>query len=244
MNIACVWEHNGSDTLLYAVDYPGAFSRGNGLEEARQKMKYEISAYSAWRNLELNSVDEITVVQDADCGLQVRDADSDVLFDAEKAPLTVEQYQHLKAIALKSAADFHALYETIPDKNRCAAPPRLTFYGQVPRSAKEMYLHTKGVNNYYFGEIGVNADNGGTILACRQKGFAELEKQPDFLANSVFEGSYGENWTVRKVLRRFIWHDRIHAKAMYKMAVLLWDENTIADPFHFKTALAGGCAYA
>lgn len=32
-------------------------------------------------------------------------------------------------------------------------------------------------------------------------------------------GSYNEEWSLRKVLRRFIWHDRIHAKAMYKMAV-------------------------
>ena len=26
-----------------------------------------------------------------------------------------------------------------------------------------------------------------------------------------------ETWTLRKLLRRFIWHDRIHARAMVRM---------------------------
>ena len=37
------------------------------------------------------------------------------------------------------------------------------------------------------------------------------------------EGSYGEMWSVRKVLRRFVWHDRIHAKAMWRMAKKTFD---------------------
>ena len=43
--VACVWEHNGNDTMLYAVDYPGAFTRGTSLQEAVEKMKKEIPAY-------------------------------------------------------------------------------------------------------------------------------------------------------------------------------------------------------
>ena len=34
-----------------------------------------------------------------------------------------------------------------------------------------MYEHTKNVNDYYFGEIGVYTDNAGTIFECRKKGF-------------------------------------------------------------------------
>ena len=80
-----------------------------------------------------------------------------------------------------------------------------------------MYEHTKNVNAYYFGEIGVEADNEGDIVSCRRRGFELLEKQPDFLNNPVFEGSWEENWTLRKLLRRFIWHDRLHARAMERM---------------------------
>ena len=34
----------------------------------------------------------------------------------------------------------------------------------------------------------------------------------DFLKNPVISGSYGEEWSLRKLLRRFVWHDRIHAR--------------------------------
>ena len=94
-----------------------------------------------------------------------------------------------------------------------------------------MYLHTKNVNSYYFGEIGVRADNQGSILDCRRRGFEQLEQHPDFLCNRVFEGSYGESWTLRKLLRRFIWHDRIHGKALYRMAARVFGETSVANPF-------------
>jgi len=233
MKIQCVWEHNGNDTLLYAVDLPGAYARGENLEIAAHKMASDVCSYLKWRGgAELHSA-EIIVTQNTPSELQVCDADSDVLFDAEKKPLTLEEYTALKELTLKSAADFQALYESIPSKFVSVAPIRSTFYGQAPRTAEEMYQHTKNVNAYYFGEIDVEADNEGTILECRQRGFSLLEQRTEFLNNPVIEGSYGELWTLRKVLRRFIWHDRIHAKAMYRMALRTFGNYGISDVFHF-----------
>ena len=211
MTINCVWEHNGRDTLLYAVDFVGAYTRGETLEAAVRKMQAEICSYLKW------------------CG----NADSDVLFESEKAPLTAEEYIKLKALALKSAQDFLALYDSVPDKNATAAPERKTFYGQVPRTANEMYEHTKNVNTYYFAEIAVDADHDGNIYECRKRGFESLESNPDFLQNTVRKGSYGEDWSLRKVLRRFIWHDRIHARAMYRMAIKVFGAENVVNPFYF-----------
>ena len=124
-----------------------------------------------------------------------------------------EEYEALKTLVLKSARDFHALYASIPNKQESCLPQRKTFYGNVPRTTQEMYDHTKSVNTYYFAEIGIDADNEGTILECRERGFALLEQTTGFLDNPVLEGSYDELWSLRKVMRRFLWHDRIHAKA-------------------------------
>ena len=96
-----------------------------------------------------------------------------------------------------------------------------------------MYQHTKNVNAYYFGEIGTDTDNSGSILDCRQRGFEALEKQPNFLDLGVLDGSYGELWSLKKVLRRFIWHDRIHAKAMYRMGTRTFGKSKIPDIFCF-----------
>ena len=142
---------------------------------------------------------------------------------------------------MKSAQDFQRLFDAIPDKNRTALATRETFYGQVPVTAQQMYDHTSGVNSYYFGEIGVRADDAnnkvGNIVECRQRAFDLLESThtgaQHFLANGLFNGSYGEEWTLRKVCRRFVWHDRIHAKAMYRMACKTFGAEAVPDIFSF-----------
>ncbi len=233
MTVNCLWEHNGNDTLLYAIDFVGAYTRGESLEIAKAKMPDEIVSYLKWSGEGVTDNIEIIIAQEKDSNLAIKDADSDVLFESEKSPLTADEYDKLKTLALKSAKDFLVLYESIPDKSATAIAERKTFYGQVPRTADEMYEHTKNVNEYYFAEISVDADNGGTIYECRRRGFEALEAKLDFLKNDVTEGSYGEDWSLRKVFRRFIWHDRIHATAMYRMAVKVFGAKNVANPFYF-----------
>lgn len=232
MKIRCVWEHNGNDSILYANNFVGAYTRGETKDIALQKMAGEVASYLEWKGEAVPVSLEAMIAQEKASLLTISDADSDVLFEEEKEPLSRAEYEELKALALKSAQDFLDLYEAIPDKNKSCLPVRKTFYGQVPRTASEMYEHTKNVNDYYFGEIGVETDHEGTIVDCRQRGFVLLEGQPDFLKNIVSLGSYNEEWSLRKVLRRFIWHDRIHAKAMYRMAVRTFGGD-IPNVFHF-----------
>ena len=215
--VGCVWEHRGDDTIVWPVDYPGSFARGASLSEALQKLPRELRDWSDWTGGAVPEVCRVEVAAEVLSGLDVRDADSDVLLEEEKTPLEWDEYERLREMCLRSAARFLRLYESVPDKDVSANPVRQTFYGAVPRTAREMYEHTKNVNAYYFGEIGVEADNGGDIVQCRRRGFEALEKQPNFLNNSVFEGSWDESWTLRKLLRRFIWHDRLHARAMERM---------------------------
>lgn len=228
-----VWEHNGDDTLLYAVDWVGAYTRGENLPAAMEKIHAEIAAYLSWNPGAAFSDPGIEIVQEKRSDLRIADADSDVIFEEEKQPLSMDEYLDLKALALKSARDFQALYDSVPNKLESCLPRRKTFYGDTPRTAQEMYDHTKNVNAYYFGEIGIDADNDGTIYECRSRGFSLLEQTPHFLDNPVVEGSYGELWSVRKVLRRFLWHDRIHAKAMYRMSVKTFGLLSTQNPFCF-----------
>ena len=215
--VRCHWEHRGEDTVLWAVDYPGAFARGAGLREAMEKLPKDLQDWAAWTGGAAPEFCDVQIIGETESGLDVRDADSDVLMEAEKTPLQWDEYERLRNMALDSAEAFLALYRSMPDPDRSENPVRRTFYGDVPRTAREMYEHTKNVNAYYFGEIGVEADNDGDIVRCRRRGFEALEKQPDFLKNPIFEGSWDESWTLRKLLRRFIWHDRIHARAMERM---------------------------
>ena len=233
MKINCVWEHNGNDSILYADNFVGAFTRGASKEEAIRKMPEEIRRFQLWISETPLDDYDIEIVQEKESVLQIRDADSDVLFTTEEEPLRAEEYQYLKSLALKSAEDFYALYNSFPDKNQSAVPHRKTFYGEVPRTAEEMYQHTKNVNEYYFSEVGVKSDNEGSIVSCRARGFAALESIAGYLSLEPVTGSYDEQWSIRKVLRRFIWHDRIHAKAMYRMGIRTFGPDAIPDIFGF-----------
>lgn len=233
MKIRCVWEHNGNDTILYADNFIGAFTRGKSLEIALDKMQQEVISYMKWSREEIMDILIAEIVQEKVSELQICDGDSDVIFEKEKNPLTENEYLDLKKLALKSAEDFLLLYSMIPDLNKSNLEMKKTFYGYVPRTAEEMYEHTKGVNSYYFGEIGIETDNNGSIIECRRRGFEVLENTEHYLNNKVFDGSFNEQWTLRKVLRRFIWHDRIHAKAMYRMALNTFGEKSVPNIFIF-----------
>lgn len=234
MKIRCVWEHNQNDSILYSDNYIGAYTRGETLDAALKKMPWEIASYLDWLGALAPEEMDVEVVQEKSSELQICDADSDVIFEEERKTWTAEEYYNMKALALKSAADFLKLYEFIPDKRKSALPVRKTFYGEVPRTAEEMYQHTKNVNNYYFGEIGITVGNEGTILECRKRGFELLENTPDFLENKVRRGSYEEEWSLKKVLRHFIWHDRIHGKAMYRMALKTFGEGSVPNIYKFQ----------
>lgn len=69
------------------------------------------------------------------------------------------------------------LYESIPDKNTSALPIRKTFYGPVSRTAEEMILHTKNVDRYYFGEIGINEEKSMLVKAT----YKDIETYGEFV---------------------------------------------------------------
>ncbi len=236
MVLKAVSEYNKDGCLVYAENFPGAFVRGRTFKEATEKFPREIESYLFWVNG--NEPEdfklEVETVLEKESTLNVCDADSDIIFPSEREAITKEEYTKLKILALRSAMDFERLFDSVPDKKARISPERESFYGKIPSTAEEMYLHTMNVNSYYFGEIGVDAENGPDILSCRAKGFEELEKQENFLENKVFVGSYDEEWSLRKLLRRFIWHDRIHAKAMYRRAYETFWNDEIDNVFGFK----------
>ena len=237
MIIKAVCEYNDEGCIVYAENFPGAFVRGRNYENAAAKFPKEIESYLDWATGEakIDFPVEIKLVQEKkNPELKICDADSDVIFDSEREPLTKEEYNKLKILALRSAMDLERMYDSVPNKKMNIVPPRETFYGKIPSTAEEMYNHCMNITEYYFGEIGVEVKNGPDILSCRQKGFEELEKQEDFLKNKVVYGCYGEEWSLRKVLRRFIWHDRIHARAMYRRAYEAFWDAEIDNVFHFK----------
>jgi len=231
--IRAVLEQSESGCIVYAPDFPGAYARGATADQALAKLPLDVVSYCRWIGAPPpDAGDPVVVVQTASTALTVSDADSEVLFDTERRPLGHDDYVRGKTLALRSAADVQTLLDSIPDQDATDLPARPTFYGDVPRTAREMVAHLNGTTAYYTSRLGVDIEPAETILASRELAFAAMEV-PGFLDDRVFTDSANEEWTLRKVLRRFVWHDRIHARAMYRMAVRLWGPGTIANTFQF-----------
>ena len=229
-----VMEENDKGYMLFAENYPGAFMRGRTKEEALGKVSAEIRSYSAWRGCPAPPPDApVVIVQDWKTDLDVADADGEVLFDSERTPLTEREYDVLKDLVLKSAEDFRTLYASVPDKDLAARPARKTFYGDVPLTANAMMAHTNSVTQYYAAQLGIRLENVPDICENRLAAMDCIERLPGYLDSAVVLGDGEEWWSLKKVLRRFIWHDRIHARAMYRMAVSLWGEGAVENPFCF-----------
>lgn len=80
MNIQCVWEHNGDDTLLYSDSVVGAFARGESREAALKKMPSEIRSFLRWKGADVADTFDFEIVQEKSSDLTICDADSDVFF--------------------------------------------------------------------------------------------------------------------------------------------------------------------
>ncbi len=234
MKIEAVIEYNPGGFLIYAANFPGLYVRGAAKEEALAKFDGELRRYLRWcgGSKVLPEQAEVETVQEKCSRLQICDADSDVLFEKEKEPLSPEEYQRLKLLVLKSARDFRKIYDSIPNPDISLRSPRQSFYGPVPRTPREMYGHTNSVTAYYLAPFGLEPENLPDIYLNRMQALSELESLPDFLSDRIYTASDGEEWTLRKALRRFLWHDRIHAKAMWRTACQLWGTE-VANPFYF-----------
>ena len=165
--------------------------------------------------------------------LAVEDADGNVLFPSERLPMDMTEYTQKKQLCLRSAQDFEKLLNSIPQKDRALRKSRRTFYGKIPYSAREMADHTNRTLEYYASGLGIAFENEGGLFENRKRLFRAIESTPNFLLPRVHEAPDGELWTLRKLLRRLLWHDRIHAHALWRRAITFWQKERIANPFFF-----------
>ncbi len=232
MIIRAIIEYNEKGYMIFAENFPGAFSRGKTKDEAMNKLVCEIKQFVFWSTGKSCSDDcSIEIVQEEKSDACISDADTTIIFDSEKLPLTLDEYQYIKSLVIKSARDFNILYDSIPDVKKTILAARQTFYGSVPSTPEEMYIHTNEVTKSYLDGLAF-IENDANIYMNRVVAFQQIEQSSNYLDNSVYIHMYGEPWSLKKAMRRFIWHDRIHAKALYRRAFKLWG-SAVANPFGF-----------
>ncbi len=214
-----VYETNGKGFLGWIENLPGAYVRGKTIEEARSKYEKEICEYGQWLDMEVTDVGRIDEVI-VHSNLMIEDADSNIIFETE-----MEEYKNEKdfyyecELALLSAKKVDIIYRKCKNKNVIDnSKVRKTFYGNVYSTIFEQYKHICDVQQYYLGQVGLETDIDLDIIKGRKNTIDELIKKYKEEGNRVFKNKE-EYWSIRKVMRRLIWHDRIHAKAIKRMEI-------------------------
>jgi hypothetical protein len=217
--VSVALETNGKGYIGYIAELPGAFIRGRTEEEALSKVDREVKSFQKWLGIEQKWDYDTIVIQRHQSCLMVEDADNEILLDVDKEIMRKKEFKNLTDLARYSGETFLKIYSNSKfkdwvDKTRI----RKTFHGENPKTVQEIFDHVRGCQYYYLSrtKIAFEKKEEGFIEIrrfCLRK-IEELYRKND---NSLIFEVDNELWTLKKILRRFIWHDRIHGKAMIRI---------------------------
>ncbi|MDE2889337.1 MAG: hypothetical protein OXR72_14115 [Gemmatimonadota bacterium] len=204
------------------------------------KVDREIRRYANWLGLKPGASCTVVRTRIHRSGLCVEDADSEILLDYDRGRLDRSTFDQWFQIASFSGACFQELYDAATLRDwRDPARDRETFYGIAPCSIREVYQHVDRVQGYYLQCLGLSpilesCSFVGRRCECLSRITGLYERNSGC---SVIRGD-GEEWTTAKALRRYIWHDHIHAKSIVRTLQRQLEAgliDRIHDPFKFGT---------
>jgi len=240
--VSIAFETNWRGYLGYLVELPGAYVRGPTEEEATPKVMSEVMAYLGWLGVKAEEDCKVRVVQKHRGIKTVEDADTEILLDADQGEVTEEEFQTLIDLTRFSAETFAKLYDMAENKDWVdQSAVRKTFYGNRPATAKAIYEHVGRCQFYYLSRMKITNEIDGNFVTSREFCLSRLEKLYRRKNNSLNYEIDHEQWTLKKVLRRFVWHDRIHGKAMTRILEKQRQSGIVSnyeDCFNFGTMIS------
>ena len=238
--VSIAFETNGRGCIGFIVELPGAFIRDRTQKEAIAKVNGEVNLYLKWLGIEQQPRYRIQVVQRHKSSLMVEDADNEILLEADKKMTGKEEFKRLLDLVWFSGETFSQLHTTAKLKDWVdKARIRKTFYGDNPKTIGEIFAHVRYCQCYYLSRMKIMKEVEGDFMTLRESCLEKLEALYRKHDNSLIFEVDDELWTLKKVLRRFIWHDRIHGKAITRILEKQRQLGVIDeynDPFHFMEA--------
>jgi len=213
-------ETNSKGFLGFIIELPGAYVKGPTQIGAVSKTVMEAGSYLTWLGQENVRFPEPLIVQTHRSDLKIEDADCEILLDDDRRPMNEDEFGRLVELVRYSGLAFDKLYESTGlkdwvDEDRI----RETFYGQNKKTIQEIFDHVKRTQYYYLSRTGVSftEDEHEPLMNIRDSCLGKLSGLFSEHGNSKVYDVANERWTLKKVLRRFIWHDRIHGKAITRI---------------------------
>lgn len=202
--------------MAWALDYPGVFTYGADRAEALLRMPRELLRYENWLNLHTDQswvalegmdlhIDETCEMSPPVRGSEYHEVSA--LFLADLTALNQEDIQRALLIHSWQREELMAGIDTLP-------PELLTRPLEAQQTITDILKHIAEVEFEYFSYLGFEPERPAETADYFQLLIAGErlvhESLPDLQANAMVIEREQERWSARKLVRRLLWHQRLH----------------------------------
>ncbi len=211
--------------MAHVAELLGCYSMAKTSKEALEKIPSSIRQYLDWLRVHGEPVPdskepiEIDVVKEVSTHVDVSDGDSEILLDHDQAPLADEELKTFLRLMNYAREDTIATLRHVSHETLDWKPDPTT-----KRSIREIVVHLAYVEFWYLGKLWDESSTEGLLelLAEIRKVVVErLNKLTPIERERKTTYYYPapkppEEWTARKIFRRYLWHERLHSKTIAK----------------------------
>jgi len=226
-----------NSTQIFVQELPGCYSRAPTLDEAVAKAPFKIREFLEWlrKHGEPIADDEYsveTIVAEVVKGKwPVNLGDSQALFKADLRPLDREEVKRCIRFMGYAREDLIDLYLSQPKDSLEWKPDAAT-----PRNIKRIAEHVAECSLFYIERIKprrfedwpltfLEVADELSVMRLLNLSDEEVSCQVSYHQPGEWTGMREpEGWTARKVLRRFVWHERLHTATVRKLARLFGEK--------------------
>lgn len=222
---------------IFVQELPGCYSRAPTFDEAVGKAHSRIREFLDWLGKHGEQVREADYDIETEISETVKGnwpvnlGDSQALFKADLSPLDDEELKRCLRFMRYARDDLTDLYLDAPKDSLDWKPDEAT-----PRDIRHIAEHVAECSFFYIERLKarefkdwplnfLEVANELAVMRLLNLSKDEMNCTPSYHAPGEWTGtSDPEGWTARKVLRRFIWHERLHMATIRKL-IRLFNES-------------------
>lgn len=204
--------------LAWVLAHPGCYNYGTTIEEALAGLPAAIRDYWAWRashsdlvapeaqEMEIEVAETFAVTYDGDYEINA-------FFAPDGQPPSEEEMEEVLRLLTYSRADLLALLTGLPNEALDWKPDEEAW------PIRRILRHIGDAEAWYISRLGIDPGDHGMedevarLASIRRRALKEIRAFPPNKRAQLYT-LHGELWSLRKVLRRFIWHERDHLQQM------------------------------
>ncbi len=206
----------GPPVAAWVLDLPGAYAAGQTREDALQTLAQEVRDYWAWLRKfgegapSENEPVEVEVVETFRAFKSSPDYEVNALFAPDARPVEEEEIPRYLRLLEMSRTELLEVLSRVP---------REAFEwkrDERTRTIREILRHVAQTEIWYLSRV-LSVDSMTLLLEATRAIAKDYLSRLDVTQRGRVVTHAGEQWSARKGVRRFLWHERYHTKSIRRI---------------------------